>query len=184
MKKIIILIMAISLSLSATVFNLDKGHSEVGFSVKHLMISNVKGKFKNFDAEFEVKNKQLTSITAEIDVNTIDTGIVKRDNHLKSDDFFLAEKYPKIYFKSTKIENDKVYGDLTMRGVTKQVVLDLELNGFIKDFKGNTRVGFTLTGKLNRKDYGLNWNKALEFGGVAVGEKVKLTIEIEAVEAK
>ncbi|MCP4969276.1 MAG: polyisoprenoid-binding protein [Arcobacter sp.] len=173
---------------SATPHTLDTGHSEVGFSIKHLMISNVKGKFKAYDAaiDFDYKTKTFNKLNAVIQTKSIDTGIEKRDNHLRSGDFFLADKFPEIKFnmKSYKADGDEgvMIGDLTMRGTTKEVKLNVEDIGTIKDFKGNNRVGFTLKGKINRIDYGLKWNQALEFGGIAVGEKVKLTIEVEAVE--
>lgn len=174
--------------LNGAAYTIDKSHSEVGFSVKHLMISNVKGDFTKYEGvlDFDLATKSFNKIEATIDVNSIDTGIEKRDNHLRSADFFYAEKYPTLEFKmkSYKAEEDggEVIGDLTMRGVTKEVKLEIEDLATIKDFKGNNRVGFTLKGKVNRMDYGLKWNKALEFGGVAVSEDVKIIIEIEAVE--
>ena len=174
----------------ATPFNLDGSHSEVGFSVKHLMISNVKGKFKSYDAkiDFDVAKKSFNALEATINVESIDTGIEKRDNHLRSEDFFFAKEYPLITFKMKSYQADGdegvMTGDLTMRGVTKEVELEVEDIATIKDFKGNTRVGFTLKGKVNRMDYGLKWNKALELGGVAVSEDVKLIVEVEAIESK
>ncbi len=185
------LILASFLSVSvanATPHTLDVGHSEVGFSVKHLMITNVKGKFKAYDADidFDYKTKTFNKLNAVIQTKSIDTGIEKRDKHLRSEDFFLAKKFPEITFnmKSYKADGDEgeIIGDLTIRGTTKEVKLDVEDIGTIKDFNGNNRVGFTLKGKINRVDYGLKWNEALEFGGIAVGEKVKLVIEVEAVE--
>lgn len=172
----------------ASPHTLDVSHSEVGFSVKHLMITNVKGEFKAFDGEidFDYKTKTFNKLNAVIQTKSVDTGIEKRDNHLRSDDFFLADKHPQITFnmKSYKSDGDEgeMVGDLTIRGITKEVKLDVEDIGTIKDFEGNNRVGFTLEGKINRVDFGLKWNKALEFGGFAVGEKVKLIVEIEAVE--
>ena len=173
---------------NATPHTLDVSHTEVGFSVKHLMITNVKGEFRDFsaDIDFDYKTKSFNKFDAVIVTKSIDTGIVKRDNHLRSDDFFLAEKYPRITFKMKSYEADGdegvMVGDLTIRGTTKEVKLEVEDLGTIKDFEGNNRVGFTLKGKINRIDYGLKWNKALEFGGVAVGEKVKLIVEVEAKE--
>lgn len=191
MKLISSIIVASVLSFSianATPHSLDIGHTEVGFSVKHLMITNIKGEFKAFDAaiDFDHKTKTFNKLNAVIQTKSVDTGIVKRDNHLRSDDFFLAEKYPQITFnmKSYKAEGDEgvMTGNITIRGITKEVKLEVEDIGTIKDFEGNNRVGFTLKGKINRGDYDLKWNKALEFGGFAVGEKVKLEIEVEAVE--
>ena len=173
---------------NATPHSIDKGHSEVGFSVKHLMITNVKGKFNDYDAkiDYDYKTKTFNVLEATIKAASIDTGIEKRDNHLRSDDFFATDMYSDITFKmkSYKADGDEgvMVGDLTMRGVTKEVELEVEDIATIKDFKGNNRVGFTLEGKINRIDYGLKWNKALELGGVAVSEKVKLIIEISAVE--
>lgn len=179
----------LSFSLAnATPHSLDMAHTEVGFSVKHLMITNIKGEFKKFDGkiDFDHKTKMFKELNAVIQTKSVDTGIEKRDNHLRSEDFFLAEKYPQITFnmKSYKSDGDEgvMIGDLTIRGITKEVELDVEDIGTIKDFKGNNRVGFTLKGKIKRGDFDLKWNKALEFGGFAVGEKVKLEVEIEAVE--
>lgn len=187
-KSFLVMSLGLGISLSATPHTLDASHTEVGFSVKHLMITNVKGEFKDFDGEidFDYKTKTFNKFNAVIKTESIDTGIVKRDNHLRSEDFFLAEKYPLITFnmKSYKANGDEgvMLGDLTIRGITKEVELEVEDLGTIKDFQGNNRVGFTLEGKINRTDFELKWNKALEFGGVAVSEKVKLEIQIEAVE--
>ncbi len=186
-KVFAISILAGSLA-NATPHTLDNTHTEVGFSVKHLMITNIKGKFKNFSAviDFDYKTKSFNSLSAKIETKSIDTGIKKRDKHLRSKDFFLSDKYPYITFsmKSYKTDGDEgiMLGDLTIRGITKTVELKVEDLGTIKDFKGNNRVGFTLKGKIKRSDFDLTWNKALEFGGFVVGEKVKLVIEIEAVE--
>ena len=179
-----------SLFVAATLFggtfNVDKSHSSVGFKVKHMMISNVIGKFDDFKGSFEYdeKTNTLKSLTGTVEVNSINTENEKRDNHLKAGDFFSAEKYPQITFKLEKIEDDTAYGKLTLRGVTKDVEFELENNGSIKDPWGNTRVGLSLSGKINRFDYGLKYNKVLEAGGVAVGEIVKLNIEIEGILAK
>merc|ERR1712065_12920 len=158
----------------------------VGFKVKLMMISNVKGNFDQFSGSFEYdeKTKQLTSLSGSVAVASINTANAKRDGHLKSGDFFLAEKYPQIKFELSKIKGDTAYGKLTMRGITKDVELELENNGMIKDPWGNTRVGLALSGKINRYDYGLKYNSVLEAGGVTVGETVKLDIEIEGIKAK
>ena len=180
---------ALTFSLAnATPHTIDTSHSEVGFAVKHLMITNVKGKFNAYtaDIDFDYKTKTFNKLNAKIETKSVDTGIEKRDNHLRSEDFFLSDKYPEMTFnmKSYKADGDEgvVTGDLTIRGITKEVKLDVEDLGVIKDFQGNNRVGFTLEGKINRMDYDLKWNKALEFGGCAVSEDVKLEIEISAVE--
>ena len=171
---------------SASVYTLDAGHTNVGFSVKHLMITNVKGDFKKYDAtiDFDAATKSFKVFKANIDTASVNTGIEKRDNHLKSDDFFLSEQFPKLTFemKSHEANGDegKMTGDLTIRGITKSVVLDVEDLATIKDFEGNSRVGFTLEGKINRMDYDLKWNKALELGGVAVSEEVKIIVDVQA----
>ena len=175
-----------SSALFAGTYNIDASHSNVGFKVKHMMISNVVGKFDNFNGTFEYdeKSNQLKSLVGNIEVNSINTENKKRDGHLKSADFFDAGKFENIKFELSKIEKDKAYGKLTLRGVTKDVELDFENNGSIKDPWGNTRVGLALSGKINRIDYGLKYNSVLEAGGVAVGEMVKLDIELEGILAK
>ncbi|PPK58988.1 polyisoprenoid-binding protein YceI [Malaciobacter marinus] len=173
-------------ALFAGTYNVDASHSNVGFKVKHMMISNVAGKFENFAGSFEYdeKTKTLKSLNGVVKVTSINTSNVKRDNHLKESDFFAANKYPEIKFNLNKVEDDKAYGKLTMRGVTKDVILDVEVNGTIKDPWGNTRTGLVLEGKINRMDYGIKYNSILETGGVAVGEKVRLTVELEGILAK
>ena len=173
-------------ALFAGTYNIDKSHSNVGFKVKHLMISNVSGNFTEFNGTFEYdeKTKTLASLVGNIEVSSINTENGKRDGHLKSADFFDASTYPKLTFKLSKIDDDKAYGIITIKGISKEIVLDFDDNGSIKDPWGNTRIGLELNGKINRKDFGLNWNKALEAGGVVVGEKVKLSIELEGILAK
>ncbi|WP_421715624.1 YceI family protein [Arcobacter arenosus] len=187
--KTFLLTSVLGLALAnATPHTLDKSHSEVGFSVKHLMITNVKGEFTDYDAkiDFDYKTKSFKMLEATIKAASVDTGIEKRDNHLRSEDFFLAEKYPNITFKmkSYKPDGDEgmMIGDLTIRGITKEVKLKIEDLGTIKDLKGNNRVGFTIEGKINRMDYDLKWNKVLEAGGFAVGETVKLIVDVQAIE--
>jgi polyisoprenoid-binding protein YceI len=191
MKKIskVIYLSILSLSLAnATPYSLDDSHTQVGFSVKHLMITNVKGEFKtyNADIDFDAKTKKFNGFKADIETKSIDTGIEKRDEHLRSEDFFLSEKFPKMTFVMKSYKSDgnkgKMSGDLTIKDVTKAVTLDVDDIATVKDFQGNNRVGFTLKGKINRMDYGLKWNKALETGGLAVSEEVKILVEIEAIE--
>ena len=189
MKKTILALGLVTAGLaSASVYTLDGLHTNVGFSVKHLMITNVKGDFKKYDAtiDFDAATKSFKVFKANIDTASVNTGIEKRDNHLKSDDFFLSEKFPKMTFEMKSYESNgdegKMTGDLTIRGITKSVVLDVEDLATIKDFEGNTRVGFTLNGKINRMDYDLKWNKALELGGVAVSEEVKIIVDVQAKE--
>ncbi|MGD9970220.1 MAG: YceI family protein [Sulfuricurvum sp.] len=172
-----------SVSAFAGTYTIDPEHSNVGFKVKHMMISEVSGKFDTFSgsAEYDEKTKTLKALSGKIDVNSIDTSNEKRDAHLKSPDLFDAQRFPEMTFVLDHAKGEKAYGKLTMHGVTKTIVLNLENNGIVKDPWGNQRLGMELTGKLNRKDYGITWNKALEAGGIAVGEEVKLDIILEGI---
>ena len=173
-----------SSALFAGTYNVDTSHSSVGFSVKHMMISNVKGTFDAFKGSFEYDEKTdtLKALHGEVEVKSINTSNKKRDDHLRSSDFFAADKYPQITFKLHNIKGDKAYGTLTMRGVSKEIALDLETSGTtIKDPWGNTRTGLSLNGKINRFDYEIKYNSLLEAGGVAIGEDVKINIEIEGI---
>ena len=180
----------VSLLASSTLFagsyTVDTSHSNVGFSVKHMMITNVSGKFNDVSGTFEYdeKTNTLKALEGEIIVASIDTANEKRDTHLKEEELFDATKFPKITFKLTKIDGEKVYGDLTMKGITKNIELELENGGTVTDPWGKQRAGFELEGKINRKDFGINWNKVLETGGVAVSETVKLRIAMEGILAK
>ena len=169
-------------------WEIDPAHSHVGFSVKHMMISTVKGQFKTVSGKLHIdeQNPANSLVEAEVAVSSIVTGDDNRDNHLKSADFFDAQNYPAIAFKSTKVEQKgsdeyNVAGDLTIHGVTKPVVFKAEYAGQGKDPWGGTRAGLTASTRINRKDFGLGWNAALESGGVLVGEDVKIDIELEAV---
>ncbi|WP_262151146.1 YceI family protein [Chryseobacterium foetidum] len=166
----------------STKWNLDPTHSEVTFKVKHMMISNIKGQFKSFNAEIDADDDTFKSakVNATIDVNSIFTNNNDRDNHLKSAEFFNAEANPTITFESTSL-NDEVEGNLTVNGVTKSVVLNVEFGGVNVDPWGNTKAGFSFETKINRKDFGLNWNAALEAGGVMVSEEVKIAGELQFV---
>jgi polyisoprenoid-binding protein YceI len=186
MKKIVLMLSSFLLVVCfAKTFEVDSVHSEVGFTVKHLLISKVRGKFSDYSAkiDFDSKKKIFKSFSASIKSASVNTGIDKRDKHLRSKDFFYASKFPNIKFKMIKYEaNDnegKMIGDLTIRGVTNRVSLSVEINGVVKDFAGNTRAGVSLKGKINRKDFGLKWNQVLEAGGLAVDKMVKLEIELE-----
>jgi polyisoprenoid-binding protein YceI len=170
----------------STVWTLDKAHSSVNFSVTHMVVSEVDGSFKDFSAEVKSDKPDFSDLLVSfiIDVNTVSTGDDKRDGHLKSPDFFDGQKFPTITFKSTSIKkiSDKKYeleGDLTMHGATKKVKWELKYNGTIKDPYGNTRAGFKATTTINRKDYGVSWNKALDNGGVAVSDEVAITVNAE-----
>ena len=184
MKKFIITLLLTSGILFASEYVLDTTHSNVGFSIKHLMISNVKGNFKSYDAEleFDEKTKTITKLEATIDTASVDTGIEKRDDHLKSSDFFNAEKFPSIKYVMTSMGKEYLIGNLTMNGITKEIKLKSTIHGVIKDMQGNLRVGFTLEGDIKRENFGLTWNKILESGGFVVGNDVKITIDIEAIE--
>ncbi|HYG17446.1 MAG TPA: YceI family protein [Ohtaekwangia sp.] len=173
-----------------TKWNLDPTHSEIGFKVKHMMITNVSGSFKTFDVKTETVGTDFTTATIEFtaDVNTISTGSTDRDNHLKSADFFDAAAHPELKFVSTKFEkkdeeNYSLQGDLTIHGVSKPVTFKVEFGGVGKDPWGNEKAGFTITGKINRTDFNLNWNAALETGGVLVSDEVRLFAEIQLVKA-
>jgi polyisoprenoid-binding protein YceI len=174
-----------------TTWQIDPSHSEVAFSVKHLMISTVRGRFSGVKGSIflDTEDPSRSSVEAEIDAATIDTREEKRDGHLRSPDFFDVEKYPTITFRSRRIEpvggdRFKVTGDLTIRGVTREVVLDVTEEGRGRDPWGGERVGFSATGKIDRREFGLTWNQALEAGGVMVSNEIKLSIETEAVKAQ
>ncbi len=173
-------------SLFASTYNVDKSHSSVNFKIKHMMVSNTKGTFDQFKGSFDYdeKTKTLKDLDGVIEVASINTANTKRDNHLRANDMFDAKKYPLITFKLTKLDGDEAYGDLTMKGVTKNIKLDFENGGTIKDPWGNERAGFALSGKIKRADFGLTYNSVLEAGGLAIGEIVKLDIEIEGIKAK
>lgn len=169
-------------------YKIDSAHSEIGFKVKHLVISTVSGNFTKFDATMETEKSDFTdaSVSFEADVDSVSTKNEQRDGHLKSDDFFGAEKYPKITFKSTSIEkkgdNEYVlHGDLTIRDVTKNIALKAEHGGSVLDPWGHAREGFELTGKISRKEFGLKWSALTEAGGAVVGDDVRLLINVEMV---
>ncbi|HEX5169604.1 MAG TPA: YceI family protein [Cyclobacteriaceae bacterium] len=170
----------------ATKWTLDPTHSELVFKVKHLMITNVKGEFRKFSAEIDGDDFTKSPISVTIDAASIFTNEDQRDGHLKSADFFDVENYPTVTFKSTSLKqvDDDDYtlkGILTIRDVSKEIELDVEFGGVNKDPWGNEKAGFSIKGKINRKDFGLNWNAALETGGVLVSEEVKITAEVQFV---
>ncbi len=188
-SMITIIALALPLFAFASTWTIDPDHSNVGFKVRHLMVSNVKGTFDKESGTVEINDKDITKSKVEvtIDTNSVNTNVSKRDEHLRSADFFDVAKYPTMTFISRKVVTDgkdrlKVTGDLTLHGVTKEVVLNVE--GPSKESKdpwGAIRKGVTATTKINRKDFGLVWNKALETGGVAVGEEITITLEIEMI---
>jgi polyisoprenoid-binding protein YceI len=172
----------------AATWNIDPVHSEVGFSVRHMMVSKVRGRFTKFSGQLVTAEDPLqSSVTAEIDLASINTGQEQRDQHIQSADFFEVETYPTMTYKSTGIRvEDGEYildGDLTLKGVTKNVPLRLELQGFGEDAYGGYRAGFTATGELNRGDFNVSFNAPMANGGVVVGDKIQLHLEIEAVKA-
>jgi polyisoprenoid-binding protein YceI len=175
-----------------TVYEIDPAHSSAQFTIRHLMISNVRGDFKSVKGTvvYDPENLAASSVEAVVDVHSLNTRDENRDAHVKSAEFFNAEKYPTITFKSSKIEREgegefKVTGDLTILGVSKEVVLKVEgPSEEAKDPWGNLRVGASATTKIKRSDFGLSWNAALETGGVMLGDDVKLELDVELVKQK
>lgn len=177
--------------MEKTKWAVDPAHSSVDFSIKHMMIANVKGSFNSFDAEIEADPADLTTADIQFNValSSIDTRNEDRDNHLRSADFFDVEKHAKMTFKSTSIasKGDDEYdvtGDLTIHGVTRPETFTVTYEGSGKDPWGNEKVGFSAAGVIKRSDYGLTWNSALETGGVLVGDKVKIDLQIQAAKAE
>jgi polyisoprenoid-binding protein YceI len=168
---------------------IDPAHSVAEFAVKHMMVSTVKGRFTGLEGTLRIDEvkPEASNIEAAIDVASVDTGVEQRDAHLRSDDFFNAEQFPKISFRSTRVEAAgnaptwKLTGDLTIRDVTRSVVLDVELDGRGTDAYGNERAGFVAETRISRKEFGVKWNQLIETGGVAVGDTVKITLNIAAV---
>ena len=165
---------------------IDPAHTQIQFKVKHLVIATVTGGFDKFEGGMDSSSEDFSDaeVWFSADAASINTGTPDRDNHLRSADFFDAANHPKLTFKSTSIkktgkENYKLIGDLTIRGTSRPIELDVEYGGLMKDPWGNTKVGFELTGKLHRKDYGLNWNAITEAGGLVVSEEVKILINVE-----
>ena len=173
--------------MATTKWAIDPTHSEIGFKVKHMMFTNVSGSFKAYDATITTEDDNFENAQIEFSANidSISTNNTDRDNHLKSGDFFDAETHPKLSFKATSFAKDgddyELTGDLTLKGVTKSVTLPAEFSGLMKDPWGNTKVGLNITGKINRKDWGLNYNAALETGGVLISEDVRLNIELQFI---
>jgi polyisoprenoid-binding protein YceI len=191
-KNLIAVIVAIAItvpSLSAATWEIDKVHSNVGFTVKHMVISNVSGKFSDFSGTINFDGKDFAAATVVVSINpaSITTGNDFRDKHLKSPDFFAADSLPQMGFKSKKVIPGKdnafqVVGDLTMRGVTREVTLDAVFNGTVKGPQGENRAGFSATTTINRQDWGVSWNKTLDAGGLVVSNDVKINLEIEAIQ--
>ena len=165
-------------------WNVDASHSEVGFVARHLMVSKVRGQFKNFSAVVSIAQPfENSTVEATVQLASVDTNAADRDTHLKSADFFDVENNPAMTFTSTKVTNSSLEGDLTIKGVTKPVTFDLDFGGISADPWGGTRAGFEATTEINRKDFGLSWNVAIESGGVLVGEKVKIALDVELIQS-
>ena len=174
--------------MAFSVWSIDPSHSAIAFSVRHMVVSKTRGRFTKWSGQlrFDAENPAGSSVEVIIDPASLDTADAQRDAHLRSPDFFDVEKYPSASFRSRNVEvaagdRYRVTGDLTVHGVTKPVVLDVTYEGSGKDPWGGERAGFVATTSIDRKDFGLEWNKALETGGLLVGDKVELTLEIEAV---
>jgi polyisoprenoid-binding protein YceI len=170
--------------LKPGIWNVDASHSEVGFVARHLMVSKVRGQFNDFAAVVTVAQPfNLSTVEATVQMASVDTNSTDRDTHVKSADFFDVENNPAMTFKSTKVSDNSLEGVLTIKGVSKPVSFDLEFGGVSADPWGGTRAGFEATTEINRKDFGLSWNVAIEGGGVLVGEKVKITLDVQLVQA-
>lgn len=173
-----------------TKWSVDPSHSKIGFKVKHLMISNVLGNFREFEGQVTTDGDDFSTSVISLSLNSasVDTEIADRDTHLKSADFFDVANYPKITFNGTGLKDlgDDMFeltGNLVIKGVKKQIVLSVEFGGLMTDPRGNVKAGFSITGKMNRKDWGLNWNAALEAGGVLVSEEVKITCDVQLIKS-
>lgn len=181
-------VMLTGASFAQSSWSFDKTHSKIGFSVDYMLITDVDGYFKKFDGSVTTAKEDFVDalISFTVDAGSVDTDEPKRDEHLRSEDFFYTQKFPNFTFKSTSMKktsgnNYKLIGNLTMRGVTKSVTLSGTFGGVKKDPWGNTKAGFKLTGKVNRKDFGINWSKALDGGGFVVGDDVTLNINVTLI---
>ena len=177
--------LALSHAYAVDTYKIDPAHTSVGFSVRHMGVSNVKGHFDEFAGSLVVENGNITGANGTIQVKSVNTGIEKRDNHLRTSDFFDAAQYPVITFKSKRVDKEGeqtfLIADFTMRGVTKELRLPVTLSGPIKDPQGNSRVGLEAKTTVNRKDYGMKFNAMLETGGLMVGDEVTIEINAEAI---
>lgn len=184
---ILAVIMAVGLSFGADKYGIDLAHSYAGFSVKHMVITNVKGNFTDFSGEINYDGSDITksSVSVTIKAASINTDNDTRDNHLRSSDFLNVEKFPELTFVSTKIEKSGdgiiMHGNLTMRGVTKEVAIPFEFTGKVTDPQGKERIAFEGSTKINRLDYGVSWSKSLDSGGLVVGDDVRIDLQVEAV---
>ena len=188
---IVLALLATNTFSQSTTWNIDPVHSKIGFSVRHLVISEVEGRFKNFEGSITAGKEDFSGskIVFSLDTKSVFTDNTRRDNDLKSANFFDAENYPKITFKSTSFEKVdgnkyKLEGDFTIKGITNHIVMDVNYGGKVKDPWGNMRAGFKIKGKINRFDYNLKWNKLLEAGGAVVGKEVSIICNIELIKQK
>jgi polyisoprenoid-binding protein YceI len=171
-------------------YRIDPAHSTIGFAIRHYEINWVSGRFKDFSGTIRYDEQDVTKSSVEFTakVESIDTGVAARDNHLRNADFFEVAKYPELSFKSTRVERKGkngyvLHGDFTMKGVTKQIAIPFTVAGAIKDPRGNTRFGISAQTKIDRRDYGITWGKALEGGGLDLGNEVSIDLQLEAVKA-
>lgn len=182
MQKIFVVLALLASMVFAGTYSIDKAHSRVGFKVKHMMIANVYGNFSDFSGKivYDEQTNQLTMLKGVVQVTSINTEIEKRDKHLRSSDFFHVDKYPTMSLKMLSSTQDELVAELTIKNISKKVTFDYENNGIVKDPWGNTKLGFSLETKVDRKEFGLMWNKVLETGGLVVGDRVRIMIDIEA----
>src|SRR5262245_43067206 len=179
-----------ALAMSTTTWNIDTAHTGINFSVRHMVLSKVRGRFAKYSGAIQIDDVDMTRsvVDVTIDAASIDTGVADRDTHLRSADFFDVERFPELRFRSKRIERlddagYRVLGDLTIRDVTREVSLDVEYGGRARDPWGNERVGFAAKVSLDRKDFGLTWNQVLEAGGILVGDRIDIDLEVQAVRA-
>ncbi|MBN9684155.1 MULTISPECIES: YceI family protein [unclassified Corallococcus] len=176
--------------MATTTWNIDTTHTGIHFSVRHMVVAKVRGNFTKFSGTLTLDdaNPAASAVSVSIEAASIHTGVEQRDNHLRSPDFFDVEKFPALTFQSTKVEPSgkhlKVTGQLTIRGISREVVLEAEQLGIAKDPWGNTKAAFEAKTSINRSDFGLTWNQALEAGGVLVGEKIEIALEVQAAQAQ
>jgi polyisoprenoid-binding protein YceI len=176
--------------MSISTWNIDVAHTGINFAVRHMVVSKVRGRFAKFGGAVRFDEEEVTrsSVEVTIDAASLDTGIADRDTHLRSADFFDVEQFPELRFRSTRVEitgegRYRVVGELTIHGVTREIALDTEYGGRGKDPWGNERLGFVAKGAIDRRDFGLKWNQVVEAGGVLVGERVEIELDVEAVRA-
>ncbi|RKH42304.1 polyisoprenoid-binding protein [Corallococcus sp. AB049A] len=176
--------------MATTLWNIDTTHTGIHFSVRHMVVAKVRGSFTKFGGTITLDdaNPAASSVSVSIEAASISTGVEQRDNHLRSPDFFDVAQFPALTFQSTKVEPSgkhlKVTGQLTIRGISREVVLEAEQLGIAKDPWGNTKAAFEAKTSINRGDFGLTWNQALEAGGVLVGEKIEIALEVQAAQAQ